>query len=558
MSPFSYLKSITVIITAGLLAFAAYSQESSSSGDVVPPPVGGKAVILNGKTGLRNNTSGMLVLPAEHADIHGIDDYGDLFKVKKDELWGLYSIYSDRFIIPVGYEDISGFRDNVYGSGAYFLIRKNGKAGVTDLRGKELIATTYESIELKHRLFLAKKDGLVHILNLSGIPLSEKGFTSVERQDNYNNYLIVGEKGKYGAIDLSGNIVYPITSDTLYPIEDMESQFFGLKSNGYVDFWFAQKGKKTELLYPGKTGIAKLDLSKGRIIKKYGSTVIAEQNGQSGLLDTNLAWIIPPEYNSLVFLTQDRNKGSLLIGQKGEHAFMLSSKGTVLLTVENASIETLGMAYFFLANRNGKCALVNRNGQLKTGFDYDKIWHFKRNAIVVKQGNRYGKIDTSGTVVEAFREITSDGFTSLDEIGNAFVKALQSDDDAVLLNFALRLTPDSLTRYVFSNFNYAYHGYFKANDSKGLTRAACANAYYEKLLEFKNMLRSDGQLDEIAFTGFADPVLREANLINYYSITATESNLLLKGNDKTYKYWLGELLFIEGYFKAFSNPAKGH
>lgn len=117
-------------------------------------------------------------------------------------------------IIPFKYQDI------VITSESFFVVTENGKVGLLDNDGLQVIGKDYDSVEeLVKGYFLAKmknNDGVVSkVFNRNGdIVFSvQKDVVSVFKENA--NYFLFQENGKFGVVDLNGQVRLPANFDQL-------------------------------------------------------------------------------------------------------------------------------------------------------------------------------------------------------------------------------------------------------------------------------------------------------------------------------------------------------
>lgn len=105
--------------------------------------------------------NGKVLIPAQFTHIHygGCDTH---FLVDKEEEYGVISL-SGEWIIPLGKFEWLWFR------GSYFLARKDGRAGIVDLKGNVLIPFEYDYLHPSYdeglNLISAKKGGMFFFIN---------------------------------------------------------------------------------------------------------------------------------------------------------------------------------------------------------------------------------------------------------------------------------------------------------------------------------------------------------------------------------------------------------
>ena len=117
-------------------------------------------------------------------------------------------------IIPFKYQDI------VITSESFFVVTENGKVGLLDNDGLQVIGKDYDSVEeLVKGYFLAKvknNEGVVSkVFNRNGdIVFSvQKDVVSVFKENA--NYFLFQENGKFGVVDLNGQVRLPANFDQL-------------------------------------------------------------------------------------------------------------------------------------------------------------------------------------------------------------------------------------------------------------------------------------------------------------------------------------------------------
>ncbi|WP_207511998.1 WG repeat-containing protein [Longitalea luteola] len=156
-----------------------YSMITTSGYDLV-------VVTKNNKKGLLT-TEGTPVLAVEYDDIVDADRY---LMIKKDSKYGVVN-RSGAFLLPVEYEAMSRMYMADSYSTSYLLATRNGKKGVVDaISGKPRIEFVYDDL----------------------IGYRKYSYSSTE---NFNNSIIAVRNGKYGMIEINGNVLLPFNYDDL-------------------------------------------------------------------------------------------------------------------------------------------------------------------------------------------------------------------------------------------------------------------------------------------------------------------------------------------------------
>ncbi len=130
--------------------------------DIIKPVDGDKFLIRRDDLwGLFSVSTNRLVIPVEYHVITPVNS--DKFWVRKNDLWGMFSISANRLVIPVEYNDgISQFDDDK------FWVRHNGRLGLFSISANRLvIPVEYHIINhLGDNKFSVIKDGLLRTIGL--------------------------------------------------------------------------------------------------------------------------------------------------------------------------------------------------------------------------------------------------------------------------------------------------------------------------------------------------------------------------------------------------------
>ena len=124
--------------------------------------------------------------------------------------------FNDWFVLREG-----NFWDN-----GLFINYKNGKKGVINLLGEEIIPTTYNSIELIHGLYYAEKNKSWSVFNNKGILLNSYLCDKLHWNKDKTNGIIV-LNNKYSIINSSSKII----SQSYSKIDYLNNSFFKASNN---------------------------------------------------------------------------------------------------------------------------------------------------------------------------------------------------------------------------------------------------------------------------------------------------------------------------------------
>ena len=111
-------------------------------------------------------------------------------------------------------------KDNLWYEDDVLKVEKNGKYGIIDLSGKELLSCEYDQISalsgIKNALKILK-DGKYGIVDDEGKVILKTEYADITNlgKDNKSGYIVKNTEGKYGIVDFSGNIILDMKYDEI-------------------------------------------------------------------------------------------------------------------------------------------------------------------------------------------------------------------------------------------------------------------------------------------------------------------------------------------------------
>ena len=317
-------------------------------------------------------------------------------------------------------------------------VEKDGKYGLINFDGKELLSCEYDKISalpgIKATLKI-EKDGKIGIVTTEGKILIKPEYQEIQAlgKDSKDGFIVKNEK--YGIVNTSNEVVLEPKYDEITNI--YENEIYVVKKDGKQ---IAVKKDGTEVLASGYDEITKILKSlDGAIIKKQnkygvikldGTTLIdptyedlketktgiyiAKQNGKYGIIDQNKENKIDFKYVSLVYnekadlyIAEDENYNNEIINseyeakQTGILVDLDTDKGYIELRQNNENkyynfkFEEKNVAEIFTSNtlylskKDGKWGAINSKGEVVQDTTYDledylKIdfigrWHFGKD-----------------------------------------------------------------------------------------------------------------------------------------------------------------------------------
>lgn len=328
-------------------------------------------------------------------------------------------------------------------------VQKEGKFGLINLDGKEILPCEYDSITtikgVKNSLIL-KKEGKTGIANSDGTVIVPVEYASVEAISNEykNGYIVKTGDNKFGVIKSDGQVALENNYDDIKNIVDGNKYI--VKENGT---WKVITEDGTSFL-EGKVANA---------VGMNNGDVIVNSNGKYSVLNIETDTKIPAEYESLTYMFDDKyiakkdGKFGIIDSNNNAVVEFKYSNITYNKTTDYIKAETENKMYDYMTrdfsvkltagdetilkgyisiSTNGDIKYYNYKLEEKTNKDV-----YPTNTLFIKKENgKYGFVDKDGkTVVEAkyddAREQNDYGFVavkqngkwgSLDQYGNVAVE----------------------------------------------------------------------------------------------------------------------------------------
>ena len=342
-------------------------------------------------------------------------------------------------------------KQNVWFESNVLRVSKDGKYGLIDLEGKEVLPCEYDEItsliSIKDE-FIVRKAGNQGLVNDKGqtiIPVQYKKVSTLK--ENYNSeYIVIDENDNYGVINTSGvvliepkyeNIKY-INSSTMFAVK--ESNVWKLYDTdnkevvidgGYDDI-IEIKNDNLVIAKDGEYGVINTK-NEEKIAPQYQDLksvfsiyYIAKKDDKFGIINLENEEVLPFEYTSMIYvesasfiqadktetetvildsnLTQklsgiisevNLNKGYIKVYENNEYKyynFKFEEKKSSDLLTENT---------LFLSKKDGKYGYINKEG--KSVIDYIYEDGTEQNICgysAIKKDGLWGSINAIGAIVK--------------------------------------------------------------------------------------------------------------------------------------------------------------
>lgn len=144
---------------------------------------------------------------------------------------------------------------------------------------------------------------------------------------------------------------------------------------------------------------------------------------------------------------------------------------------------------------------------------------------------------------------SNNGYSDLDNLYSDFVKTLKDSDSDKLKAYCYRITPDHGTFKYMNENNLSYQRIPDALEERNIKPSYIGAYYYKRTHSFKQELIRKNQLKDLKYIGReVDGVVYVPGLDTY----GTQTHILLESRGDTIRYKLGEILRINGTWRAFT------
>ena len=249
----------------------------------------------------------------------------------------------------------------------YFPTYVDGKWGVIDNTGKVIIDTKFDEMVAipnpEKPVFIYAYDVNEETGTYKTKAINEKQeelfkeYERVEAIENYdskqniwyeNNLIRVYKNGKYGLIDCDGKVILNAEYDEITSLKSVKENL---------------------------------------VVKKDNKVGVVNAIGQI---------IVPVEYANVELLKEGYKNEYKIVDETGNSG-IISTSGTVIVAPAYKDIKYLGSTEIYAANIDNKWTLINKKGEVLNN-SYDDYTYSKGDYVIVKQGEKYGIITTSGEV----------------------------------------------------------------------------------------------------------------------------------------------------------------
>lgn len=320
------------------------------------------------------NSNGKVLLDTQYTEISRIneiiDDKNIFLLVFKNGQAGI--VKNNKTILNYEYEDISY---NAYNN--MFVIQRNAKSGIADIKGKIIIQPEYDSIMFGGIYINAVKNNEITILDLQGNKIENNNIYAKLPTSNNNYYITIDKDEIYRVVDREDNV--KIDNNYTY-IEHIKDEYFIVYKdgkNGIIDL----------------SGKSIADLKYNSIFKIAGTEII-----QANINNTNNITLL----NNEMKIVCNMNNASI---EKEDNYFKVFSNDDIKYFDNNGNeisykqIEPNNKMY--AKKINGKWGFVNEENKLKINNEYDMVTEFNKYGFAgIKKGGKWGVVNIKGEIIQ--------------------------------------------------------------------------------------------------------------------------------------------------------------
>ena len=311
------------------------------------------------------------ILDVEFDKIYRMNDVKDdeniYLLAEKDGKIQLYK--NNKLLLDNNYQSINYSEDS-----KLLILQKDGRYGVTDLNGKQILRVDYEQIRIPGDYIIAIKDGKQVIFDLVGTQKENLAYTNILKTENENYNITVDKNDKYGVINKDGNIL------------------IGNKYN-YIQYLY-----DNYFIVGGETGKSGIINDKGEEILpiKYEVIQKLDKNNIVQAMVGNVLELYSKEMNNIVSMENGKieiNDEYIKVYSNNQTTYV-SNDGTLKTNFEifNNNI--------FASEREGKWGFVNKDNNVVVDYQYDKVTEVNELGFAgIKKDGKWGVIDGKANII---------------------------------------------------------------------------------------------------------------------------------------------------------------
>ena len=436
-------------------------------------------VFKDNKWGVINAKGNEIIAPSYQEMIIIPDQKQDIFLCTYDVNYetGEYKtkvLNSKNEEILTGFEKIEAIQNfdennNIWYEENVLRVQKEGKYGLINFKGEELLPCEYQeisAIEGIKNAIKVKKDEKIGIVDNEGKEILKTDYTEINPlgKDNKSGYIVKIADGKYGIVNYSntlvldaiydgiekiyGNDLYVVDKEGKQVVVDKEgkevlngdyNKVVAILKNQNEGIIFEKDGKYGIMNFSGEKII---DNTYEELKEAKAGIFIAKQDGKYGVIDLQKNQKVEFKYTSIIYnekadiyIAETENfnnellNNSFEVKQTGILTELDTEKGYIELKqddsykyydfkfAEKDIKEIYSNNTLYLSKKDGKYGFVDKQGNVVVDYIYDDAT--KQNQYgysAIKKDGKWGSIDNKGNVV-AQPTYNLDDYLKIDFIG---------------------------------------------------------------------------------------------------------------------------------------------
>ena len=346
----------------------------------------------DGKYGLIN-LEGKVLLEPTYDLITALPNIENAFLIMKDNLYGIAD-NNGKIILDTKYSEIANLgEDNLSG---YIVKMPDTKYGIVDYSQTQVLENQYDEIKqvYKNDLYVVVESNVTKVVEKGGNEVISSGIEDVtEILTNKENGIIYKNSGKFGVMNLSGEITIPATYDYL---KEAANGILIAEKEGKYGIIDLTQTEKVPFNYINITYNQRADIYIAE--KDEINTVLIDNTFQerlSGILQD---------------LDDEAGYISIKIGEDTKYYnFRFEEKAPQEIFTSNT---------IFLSKKDGKYGFVDKEGKIIVDYIYDDATEQNSKGFAsVKKDGKWGSINSNGEISCEPTYILDD-YLLVDFIGN--------------------------------------------------------------------------------------------------------------------------------------------
>ena len=375
------------------------------------------------------NRDGVLLTPFIYSGCQGFDDNTPIAPVEIDNKWGCIDTKGNT-IVPFVYSYMHSFVNGLCG------VSMNEKEGFIDTKGRLVIPCIYKECSIWYSEGYAEvldDFSYLNIINKKNKVLDvEKSYgTSYDDKVYFREGLgITKIDGKYGFIDIDGNLVIPCKYDKAGPF-----------INGFAEVMIDGRWG-----FINKSGQNITPYKYSQLCYFYGGYAEVKGNRYWGVVNTNGDEIVPCEYSFNNFSIDKQNE--LIIVEAPNSLYgIYDLSGNIISPCYYSEIKIYHT--HIIVETNEKYGVIDKTGATVLPFIYDGINDEYEGNFIVKKDGKYGVVDYDNNIIIPFiysnAQIFADGLIMVSVDSKSF--------------YLIDLNNNKISS------NFFFHGFFDISDS---------------------------------------------------------------------------------------------